>query len=133
MRRRNLGIATATVLLAGLVLAGLGAARTGGARLTKVSVSLDWLPNPHHAGLYYAQTHGYFEQAGLDVSMKPPSDPSAPIKYVGLGKVDLAISYEPDVFFAGQQRLPVRAVASIIPVPLLSLIALRDSKITSAA
>jgi len=113
---------------------GAGTASTGGAKKTaSLKLSLDWVPNPDHVGLYYALERGYFDRAGLKVSMKAPSDPSAPIKLVGLNKVDLAISYEPEVFFAAEKHIPAIAVAAIVQVPLNSIIALRDSGITTPA
>jgi putative hydroxymethylpyrimidine transport system substrate-binding protein len=58
-----------------------------------------------------------------------PSDPSAPIKEVAAGRVDLAISYEPEVLLAQDQGLPVKAVASVVPRPLTSMIWLAGSGI----
>ncbi|MGH2951976.1 MAG: ABC transporter substrate-binding protein, partial [Solirubrobacterales bacterium] len=46
------------------------------------AVALDFFVNPDHAGLLTAVERGYFEQAGLEVSTRVPSDPSAPIKQV---------------------------------------------------
>jgi putative hydroxymethylpyrimidine transport system substrate-binding protein len=111
-----------------------GSSGSGGdtAKPANVNLSLDWTPNPDHIGLYYAQEKGFFSQAKLNVKMQTPSDPSAPIKLVGLNQVDLAISYEPELFFAGEKDLPIKAVASVIPVPLNSLIALSGSGIESA-
>ena len=60
-------------------------------------LTLDFYPNPDHAGIYMAQKLGYFREAGLDVQISSPSDPSAPIKQVAAGRADLAISYEPEV------------------------------------
>ena len=108
-----------------------GSGGTGLGRPARVDLSLDWTPNPDHVGLYYAQQHGFFQRARLQVTMRAPSDPSAPIKLVGLNQVDLAISYQPDLFLASPKRLPVKAVAALVPVPLNSLIALSDSGITS--
>ena len=44
------------------------------------SLTLDFYPNPDHAGIYMAQKRGYFEEAGLDVSIDAPSDPASPVK-----------------------------------------------------
>ena len=85
-------------------------------------VELDWVPNPDHVGLYYAQQKGYFDDANLTVDFHIPSNAADPIKLVGLNKVDLAISYEPEMFYGQQEGLPVTAVATIVPVPLNSLI-----------
>ena len=56
-----------------------------------------------------AQKLGYFEEAGLDVSIAAPSDPAAPLKLVAAGRSDLAISYEPEVALAHEQGLDVVA------------------------
>src|SRR5436190_4840515 len=92
-------------------------------------LALDFYVNPDHAGLYEALDRGYFRDAGLDVRPQVPSDPSAPIKEVAAGRVDLAISYEPEVLLAHDQGLPVKAVAALVPRPLTSLIWLAGSGI----
>src|SRR5436190_1042664 len=94
-----------------------------------LDVALDFYVNPDHAGLYEALNRGYFRDAGLDVHPQVPSDPSAPIKEVAAGRVDLAISYEPEVLLAHDQGLPVKAVGAIVPRPLTSLIWLAGSGI----
>ena len=66
---------------------------------------LDYFPNADHAGIYAAQAAGYFKQAGLDVKIRQPADPAAPIKQVAAGRVDLAISYEPEVLRARDEGL----------------------------
>ena len=69
----------------------------------RVELMLDYFPNADHAGIYAAQAGGDFKQAGLDVAIRTPSDPAAPIKQVAAGRVDLAISYEPEVLRARDQ------------------------------
>ena len=93
------------------------------------SLTLDFYPNPDHAGIYMAQKLGYFKEAGLDVSIAAPSDPSEPIKEVAAGQSDLAISYEPEVMLARQQGLGVVAVGALVNQPLTSLIWLKKSGI----
>ena len=93
------------------------------------TLALDFYINPDHAGIFEAIDSGYFREAGLDVQPQTPSDPSAPIREVAAGRVDLAISYEPEVLLAHDQGLPVKAVAALVPTPLTSLIWLRDSGI----
>jgi putative hydroxymethylpyrimidine transport system substrate-binding protein len=93
------------------------------------SLTLDFYPNPDHAGIYMAQKLGYFEEAGLDLSIDAPSDPAAPVKQVAAGNTDLAISYEPEVALAREQGLDVVAVAALVNRPLTSLIWLPESGI----
>ncbi|HEX8688619.1 MAG TPA: ABC transporter substrate-binding protein [Solirubrobacterales bacterium] len=97
------------------------------------SLTLDFYPNPDHAGIYMAEKLGYFEEAGLDVSIQTPSDPAAPIKQVAAGRTDLAISYEPEVLLADEKGLDVVAVGALVDRPLTSMIWLKESKIGGIA
>src|SRR2546428_11388098 len=112
-----------TLVLALLTLAVtlVPAADAGGQRVT---LTLDWTPTPDHVGFYYARDTGLFERAGLDVAIRAPSDPAAPLKLVAAGKSDLAVSYEQELFFAAQRKLPVVAVAAVVPRPLNSFMAI---------
>jgi putative hydroxymethylpyrimidine transport system substrate-binding protein len=97
------------------------------------TLDLDWYVNPDHAGIYTAIDKGFFRQVGLDVKPQVPSDPSAPIKEVAAGRVDLAISYEPEVLLAADKGLDVEAVGAVAGSPLTSLISLPGGGIASAA
>ena len=126
-------LAVALVVLAASVAVGCGekSESTTPGTPQPFSLALDFYVNPDHAGIYEALDKGYFREAGLDVQPQTPSDPSAPIREVAAGRVDLAISYEPEVLLAHDQGLPVNAVAALVPTPLTSLIWLKDSSIQS--
>ena len=129
-------IALAVALLAlalGLAACGEKSEDTTGAATEPLSLTLDFYPNPDHAGIYMAQKLGYFADAGLDVSIQTPSDPAAPIKLVAAGQTDLAISYEPEVMLAREQGLDVVAVGALVDRPLTSLIWLKKSGIKGVA
>jgi len=97
----------------------------------RFELALDWFPNPDHVAIYEALAEGYFDDVGLEVKPRVPSDPAAPIKQVAAGRVDIAISYEPEVFLAREQGLPVVAVAALVQRPLTSLMAIADKGIDS--
>lgn len=129
-------IALAVALLAlilGLAACGEKSEDTTGAATEPLSLTLDFYPNPDHAGIYMAQKLGYFREAGLDVSIQTPSDPAAPIKLLAAGKTDLAISYEPEVMLAREQGLDVVAVGAVVDRPLTSLIWLKKSGVKGVA
>ena len=92
-------------------------------------LSLDFYPNPDHAGIYLGQKLGYFRDAGLDLKIATPTNPADPIKQVAAGRTDLAISYEPEVMLAREQGLDVVAVGALVDRPLTSMIWLKDSGI----
>ena len=136
MKRASLPfLALAVALLAlslGLAACGEKSEDTTG-ETEPLTLTLDFYPNPDHAGIYMAQKLGYFEEAGLDVTIQTPSDPAAPIKQVAAGQGDLAISYEPEVILAREKGLDVRAVAAIVNRPLTSMIWLKKSGIKGVA
>jgi putative hydroxymethylpyrimidine transport system substrate-binding protein len=99
--------------------------------ITTLNVELDWVPNPDHVGLYYAQHQGYFARQHLTVNFRVPSSAADPLKLVGLGKADLAVSYEPELFYGQQEHLPVAAVGAVVPVPLNGLIVSPKFQLTS--
>lgn len=135
-RLSPLAIAVAVALIAlalGLAACGEKSDSTTGGATEPLSLTLDFYPNPDHAGIYMAQKRGYFADAGLDVSIHTPSDPAAPIKLVAAGQTDLAISYEPEVVLAREQGLDVVAVGAVVDRPLTSLIWLKKSGIKGVA
>ncbi len=126
-----LGIGLA-IVLASLHLAACGEKPEDvNGKTQSFSLALDFYPNPDHVGIYMAKKLGYFRDAGLDVTINAPSDPSAPIKQVAAGQADLAISYQPEVLLAREQGLDVVAVGALVDRPLTSMIWLADSGIKS--
>jgi putative hydroxymethylpyrimidine transport system substrate-binding protein len=127
-------VAPLAVLVALLTMA-LGLAACGeksedvSGEAQSLSLTLDFYPNPDHAGIYMAQKLGYFEDAGLDVGIHTPADPAAPIKLLAAGRTDLAISYEPEVLLAVDKGLDVVAVGALVNRPLTSMIWLKKSGI----
>ena len=98
-----------------------------------ISVMLDWTPNADHVGLYRALADGAFKAAGLDVHVQIPTDPATPLQLLAAGKVDLAVSYEPEVLLARDKGLPIASVGAIVQRPLTSIVSLARRHITGAA
>jgi putative hydroxymethylpyrimidine transport system substrate-binding protein len=99
----------------------------------RIELMLDYFPNADHAGIYAAQAAGDFKQAGLDVQIRQPPDPAAPLKQLAAGRVDLAISYEPEVLRARDEGLNVVSVGALVQRPLTSIISLPAAKIRRPA
>lgn len=83
--------------------------------LEKVTFVLDWTPNTNHTGLYVAQEKGFFEEAGLEVEIQQPPEDGA-VVLVASGKADFGVSFQDSMAaaLAGDDALPITAVASII-------------------
>jgi putative hydroxymethylpyrimidine transport system substrate-binding protein len=130
---RGAGLALAGLLAAAALAIGCGGGESPSGDASSFDLALDFYVNPDHVGIYQALAAGDFAAHGLDVHPRVPSDPSAPIKQVASGQVDLAISYEPEVVLAREQGLDVVAVAALVHGPLTSLISLPAGGIESPA
>jgi putative hydroxymethylpyrimidine transport system substrate-binding protein len=132
MRQMPVVVGAVVLTVLALVLAACGEkseSLPGEPKAHGFDLALDWFPNPDHVAIYEAEKERYFADVGLDVKPHVPSDPAAPIKQVAAGRVDLAISYEPEVLLAREAGLPVVAVAALVQRPLTSLMS-RDPRIT---
>jgi putative hydroxymethylpyrimidine transport system substrate-binding protein len=128
MTRRGVVIA---LCCAAVIVAGCGERHevTKAGRPAPVSVMLDFFPNADHAGLYAALGNGAFARQGLAVTVRTPGKPSDPLALLAAGKVDLAISYEPELLLARDKGAPLVSVGAIVQRPLTSIIALDPQRV----
>ncbi len=122
-------VAIVAVVVVVIALGSSGGASNRSAQ--RLDLMLDFFPNADHSPIYAAQAGGGFRHAGLDVRLRAPSDPSVPLELLAAGKVDLAISYEPELLLARQRGLPVVGVGALVRVPLTTVISLPRSDIAT--
>jgi ABC-type nitrate/sulfonate/bicarbonate transport system substrate-binding protein len=58
-----------------------------------IDLILDWTPNTNHTGLYVALEKGYFEEEGVKVDIKLPSEDSSSDLVIN-GKAPFAIYFQ---------------------------------------
>ena len=119
--RRVVALLAATLLSGALAACGGGGAEPGapgGATLV-----LDFEPNAVHAGLYAAQAQGYFDDAGLDLTIREPSSSADSAKLLEAGRADFAIMDISDFGLAKERGLDLDAIAAVVQRPLASVIA----------
>lgn len=100
--------------------------------LKDITFVLDWTPNTNHTGLYVAQNLGYFEEAGLNVTIvQPPEDGATAM--VASGKAQFGIDFQDYLapVFTSEDEMPVEAVAAIIQHNTSGIISLKEDDITS--
>jgi len=129
-----------TALVTGAILAAVALTACGAkkdvvapsaAQTQPLNLMLDWLPNADHVGIYEALANGDFTQAGLSVHVRVPTDPATPLQLLAAGKVDAAISYEPQLMLARDAGEPLVAIAALVQRPLTSIVSLRSKHITT--
>src|SRR5262249_61592307 len=83
--------------------------------------------------LYAAIAPGDFRAVGLNVVPVTPADPSEPLKLLAAGRVDMAISYEPELLLARDRGLKVVAIGALVQRPLTSIIALPSKHVSGVS
>jgi putative hydroxymethylpyrimidine transport system substrate-binding protein len=128
----------ATALALVLALAGCGEATNvltpPASAFQSLTLMLDWSPNADHVGIYQAQADGDFKRVALNVHIVyNTSDPSAPLRLLAAGKVQVAIAYEPEVLLARNQHIPLVSVAALVQRPLTAIVSLGSQHIRTPA
>lgn len=133
--RRRLRLGAVALLAVSLAACGQKAEPVGPAKanVQPLTLMLDWQPNADHVGIYQALAEGDFAKAGLDVHIEVPSDPATPLQLLAAGKVDAAISYEPELLLARNQNQPLVSVAALVQEPLTSVVSLGSKRIRTPA
>jgi NitT/TauT family transport system substrate-binding protein len=94
-----------------LTFASAAAACGGDDEPTSVEVILGWLAEPSRGGLFAAEQQGYYDDAGLDVTLNPGTDISA-VQLVGAGRAEFGIGDADELLSAREEGIPVVAVAT---------------------
>lgn len=97
----------------------------------KLNVLLEWFVNPDHAPLVVAQQKGYFADAGLEVKLIPPADPSAVARLVSTGEADIGIHYQPNLYLDTAAGLPLVRFGTLVETPLNTVTVLANGPIKS--
>ena len=97
----------------------------------KLTVLLEWFVNPDHAPMVIAKERGLFADAGLDVELIPPADPSAVPRLVAAKQADIGIHYQPNLYLDHEAGLPIIRFGTLVETPLNTVTVLADGPIKS--
>ncbi|MBT1035335.1 ABC transporter substrate-binding protein [Canibacter sp. lx-45] len=125
----------AVVSAAALVLSGCSAdqkaaeANQSKPELTPVTLMLNWTPNSHHAGIYYAKERGLYKDAGIDLKIIEPGADLGADHAVARGRVEFGISQAESLLPARAEGFDVTTIATILKDNDSGLLALKSSGI----
>ncbi|HMQ31736.1 MAG TPA: ABC transporter substrate-binding protein [Chloroflexaceae bacterium] len=111
---RKLAILLAVTLAAGCA-APQGpspAATPGGPEVRAVSMRLQWFPQWQFAGYLVAKVRGYYDEAGLDVTINPGGPDLVSVPLVSTGADNFGSTGADTVLIARDQGIPVVALAT---------------------
>ena len=83
--------------------------------LKEITLCLDWTPNTNHTGFYVADALGYYEDAGLKVTIvQPPEGGAEMMTSSGLAQFGISAQDSLAANFASEEPLNITTVAAIL-------------------
>jgi NitT/TauT family transport system substrate-binding protein/putative hydroxymethylpyrimidine transport system substrate-binding protein len=123
---RRVAAPLAAALIAAAVLAGCGGSGAEPGASREATLVLDFQPNAVHTGIYAALARGYYEDEGVDLTVREPSATTDAPKLLEAGRADCAILDIHDLGLARERGLDVVGVVPIVQRPLASVLARAD-------
>ncbi len=115
-------------IVAGLVIA-VASAVAGAA--DDVTLQLKWVTQAQFAGFYVAQDMGFYEEEGLNVTIKPGGPDIAPPQVIAGGGADVIIDWMPSALAAREKGVPLVNIAQPFKRSGMMLTCRKDTGITS--
>ena len=109
---------------------GLGLAPAAWA-LDDVTLQLKWVTQAQFAGYYVALENGFFEEEGLNVTIRPGGPDIAPPQVIAGGGADVIVEWMPAALAARENGLPLVNIAQPFKSSGMMLTCLADTGITS--
>jgi len=106
--------------------------------MTELELALDWTPNTNHTGIYVARAKGYYEDAGLAVSIRSPAEDGyeqTPAKRVATGGSTVAIAPSESAisYHTHPDYESLTAIAAICQQDTSAIVALGDGDVDRPA
>ena len=83
----------------------------GAASAEDVTIQLKWVTQAQFAGYYVAEAEGFYEEEGLNVTIKPGGPDIAPPQVVAGGGADVIVEWMPAALAAREAGLPLVNIA----------------------
>ena len=132
---RKLWVWIAVLAIAGTVVTAAGASTRveGSQKLTKVTLQLKWVTQAQFAGYYAAKAKGYYQKAGLDVTIKPGGPNIVPEQVVAGGQAQFGIDWLSSLMLSRAKNVPLVSISQVFNKSGLTLLTWKDTGINTVA
>ena len=113
----------------GLAAAGLWAGIAQAA--DDVTLQLKWVTQAQFAGYYVAQDQGFYEEEGLNVTIKPGGPDIAPAQVIAGGGADVILDWMPSALASREKGLPLVNIAQPFKSSGMMLTCRKDAGVES--
>ncbi len=104
---------------------------TQGVAADDVTLQLKWVTQAQFAGYYVALEKGFYEEEGLDVTIKPGGPDIAPTQVLAGGGADVTVEWMPAALAAREKGLPMVNIAQPFKSSGMMLTCRKDAGISS--
>jgi NitT/TauT family transport system substrate-binding protein len=118
-------------LLTGAVMAAFAA--SGAQAADDVTLQLKWVTQAQFAGYYVAKDKGFYEEEGLNVTIKPGGPDVAPVQVLLGGGADVMVDWLPSALAAREQGAAIVNIAQPFKSSGMQLTCLKESGVASPA
>ena len=94
-------------LLLTLAAAGMTMSSSMAFAVDKLTLQLQWVTQAQFAGYYVALDKGYYDDEGLDVTIKPGGPDIAPPQVLAGGGADMMLNWMPSALAARERGVPI--------------------------
>lgn len=119
------------VLRAGIIAATIGLGSSLAYAADDVTLQLKWVTQGQFAGYYVAQEKGFYEEADLDVTIKPGGPDIAPPQVIVGGGADVIVDWMPSALASREKGVPLVNIAQPFKRSGMMLTCLKETGITS--
>lgn len=106
-----------------MLAASMSIASCGDDGTERVTLALDFQPNPVHAGVYAAQREGLDADRDLDLRVRVPAASTDSLKLLAAGRADVSVVDIHDLGLAREQGRDLVGIGAIVQRPLAAVIA----------
>ena len=131
MRRHRGALAVALVACLAVLIA-VGTELTAAPK-DKVTLQLKWVAQAQFAGYYAAKAKGFYDAAGLNMTIKPGGPDIIPEQVVAGGGAQFGIDWLPSLLSAREQGTPLVNIAQVFQYSGMRQIAFKSSGIKSVS
>ena len=116
-----------------LIAAGMSFSSSMALAADKLTLQLQWVTQAQFAGYYVALDKGYYDDEGLDVTIKPGGPDIAPPQVLAGGGADMMLNWIPSALAARERGVPIVNIAQPFKSSGLQLTCRKETGIKSPA
>ena len=116
-----------TVAAAALLALSAGAAEAA----DEITLQLKWVTQAQFAGYFVAKDKGFYDEVGLDVTIKPGGPDINPSQVIAGGGADVVVDWMPSALATREKGVPLVNIAQVFQKSGMMLTCRNDSGVTS--